>query len=94
MSFHDSYEPQQLHRCPWCNAWGCKSRGCLEAYTDELRVKNDKLGRKVRELRKTIERMAKEKRNALPPEKVMRPQPTAPTAPQRRHPIPVQEGWR
>lgn len=33
--------------------------------------------------------------NVSRPKKVMRPQPTAPTAPQRRHPIPVQEGrWR
>lgn len=71
------------------------TRGVARAYADSLRIENDSLVRRLRELRKTIERMAKEKRNALPPEKCTRPKPTAPTEPQRRHPIPVQEGrWR
>lgn len=85
----------EFYKCPWCNAWGCTSRRCLEAYADKLRVDNDALVREVRELRKTVERMAAEKRNALRPKIVKRQHPKAPTAPQRRHPIPVQEGrWR
>ena len=94
MSFSNSYSTPGA-RCPRCNNWGCTSRGCMEALADHLRVENAALVREVRELKRLVGQMAREKRVGVQPKWVKRQRPTAPTAPQRRHHIPMQEGrWR